>query len=118
MLTTNYLIQATKLKIRVSSGYFGINSSFLIDVTKEADLTWLYIIAIIAGFLIVVISTFVMLHFRSARKTNKEAILSRNRGVATWGTKIRRGESSSLNQDESYEEESLAEMKSVKVGSK
>jgi len=56
-------------------------------VEKAADLTVWYIVGGITGVLIIVISVLVVKRYCIAKKTNKDAIEERNKGVARWGTR-------------------------------
>ena len=76
----------------------------IIVIGKEANLTWLYITAIVVGLIIVLVSSYVLLHYRSERKTNKEAIEDREKGVSTWGVKMLRADNMFIKDDYSDDE--------------
>ena len=76
----HYRTWTLPFKTRRVSQFFNVNLLELV-IDQKADPTWLYVTAIIVGLVIVAISIFVLLHYRTERNTNKQATEQRERGV-------------------------------------
>ena len=58
-------------------------------------MTWIYIIAIVIGAVILAVSIVVLTNYKQEKQTNKDALKDRNRGPDQWG--IRMLESNNVN---------------------
>ena len=57
-------------------------------IDNVADLTNIYIGAAMLGVFVIILSVFIMMHYRSERQLNEQAMQDREKGVATWGVRM------------------------------
>ena len=57
-------------------------------IDNVADLTNIYIGAAMLGVFVIILSVFIMMHYRSERQVNEQAMQDREKGVATWGVRM------------------------------
>ena len=79
-------LKISKLKTPEVSLFVPYNLALVLD--EEADLTWIYITAIVVGVVILAVSIVVLTSYRQEKQTNTNAMRDRNKEPAQWGIRM------------------------------